>query len=523
MIFLSSVVLAVEEEQIRGLSATAHLNFYSVLDHQYHYYSIPVGTNAFDGDTGTVWDGAGTMLPDGSCNYIDITLPVTVDLTKIRVHQCVPSVSVLSGVYTAVDWGSIPYYSEGASFYGWVSYVGWTEIPFSSAIGNIKVIRFDGLYKCCAREIEVYGYQYGLKTDGSTCSNDGNCLSGNCDADLLGIKRCHANANFCVQDYTGKETLNNNYECSDSTNRRYCSNGIWGAAEGCYKDCNGESFSVGCSDGNCMVKLCNGDDCGYTGGASSCVSGVCHTAIDGRPRCHANSLKCVVDSSGAEVAIYSKGPCKEYVSAGVAYSSEAYCTHSNGNPYWRFTSCGNTCGYYKTIYSCSNGYCDGCPTSCSSDNDCDVNAHCDGTCVVDVGNGGSCDEHSDCSSGHCQNGFCCASGDCCSQASNCPVGYASGPVCNNVGTCQGTRVDKTCSSNQCVSTTVADDSACTSGTLSDNCGFYVPVYCSGAVSQSDPGCPGSCTIDSQCDVNAHCDGTCVADMGNGGSCDEHSD
>ena len=79
----------------------------------------------------------------------------------------------------------------------------------------------------------------------------------------------------------------------------------------------------------------------------------------------------------------------------------------------------------------SSGVDPGCPTSCSGDGECDPGAHCDGACVDDSGGGAICDEDTDCLSGHCQNGHCCAFGDCCAVAGDCPGSYSAGSTCSD--------------------------------------------------------------------------------------------
>jgi hypothetical protein len=144
--------------------------------------------------------------------------------------------------------------------------------------------------------------------------------------------------------------------------------------------------------------------------------------------------------------------------------------------------------------------------------------------IILTPNGGVCTSDFNCSSNHCQNGFCCNSGDCCSTTSNCQDTYKINPLCDAASSCQGHRNDKTCVSNQCgTSANIDDDSGCTNGLLSDSCNLYVSVFCNGQQTQSDPPCFSSCTSDTQCDSNAHCDNTCVADLSNGLSCDENSD
>lgn len=219
----------------------------------------------------------------------------------------------------------------------------------------------------------------------------------------------------------------------------------------------------------------------------------------------------------------------------------------------------SNCGLWNSIFCADDGpfppaaqLRPTCPTYCVGDEDCDLVAHCDPavatvpddppshtmTCQTDLLNGKACNEHSDCASGHCQNGFCCESGDCCPSddtagALECPGIYTTPPSCKDATTCKGERSDPVCSLNICGSVNVRDDCAC-NGSLSDNCGFFIPVFCGGAPSgtcpatgvgdyttlgdgsfeawvNGDPQCLTSCLVggvedDTRCD-DGFCDGT----------------
>ncbi len=197
------------------------------------------------------------------------------------------------------------------------------------------------------------------------------------------------------------------------------------------------------------------------------------------------------------------------------------------------TACGpeieaQACGPYPAVY------CDGapeqaeplCAAACEQDEDCDPLAHCDeGECLSDLGDGQPCNEDSDCRSAHCANGFCCGGGECCAQAADCPAAYRAAPVCDEPGACQGHRVDALCQESTCTSSPpIDDDRGCGEGLLSDECGLYPAVRCTGEPAQEDPACAGACASDAQCDAAAHCDeGRCEADRGDGDVCDEASD
>ena len=197
---------------------------------------------------------------------------------------------------------------------------------------------------------------------------------------------------------------------------------------------------------------------------------------------------------------------------------------------------------------CESGHCDGgvccaggaccrtasdCPALFGADPVCDDTRSCqghraearcdDGACVLDLPDGAGCDELSDCASGHCQNGFCCAAGDCCAVVADCPASYAAAAACLDPAACQGSRVDATCAANVCGSVTLNDDRGCTPDVVASDCGLHPAVFCNGAAEQSAPPCDTACTDDSQCDDGAHCDDVCVADLGSGESCNEDSD
>ena len=154
-----------------------------------------------------------------------------------------------------------------------------------------------------------------------------------------------------------------------------------------------------------------------------------------------------------------------------------------------------------------------CLTVCTNDFDCDNGSHCDPDgfptqpdanypdskiCIPDWADGSECNETSDCISGHCQNGYCCLAGDCCPTndepgALECPVSYTVTPACNDTAGCEGERKDPVCVDYQCGQVLAEDDCAC-DGSLSDNCGLFIPVFCPAAPNPPDPDAPvGSCT------------------------------
>src|SRR5690606_240659 len=166
------------------------------------------------------------------------------------------------------------------------------------------------------------------------------------------------------------------------------------------------------------------------------------------------------------------------------------------------------CGYFRPVFCTGevNQTTPPCPTSCTDDSECDEGAHCDGVCVPDLRDGEVCDEASDCISGHCNNNICCSGGDCCRTPDECPASYSTLPTCDSPSTCQGTRDAAICVDFVCgTAMNVPDDSACTTSIEANDCGLYPSRFCTGGTDQLPPMCAMSCTSDSECDANAHCD------------------
>lgn len=184
------------------------------------------------------------------------------------------------------------------------------------------------------------------------------------------------------------------------------------------------------------------------------------------------------------------------------------------------------------LYTCSEGLEEGdeCANACDGEDDkkCIPPAHCEASvCTNDLADGLACNENSDCISDHCQNGFCCSGGDCCSQPSDCPNVGVQAATCDTAATCQGTFGEITCVNSRCAPNNgLANDTACSSTTLANTCGFYPSVFCNGMLSQTQPSCATSCTTNADCDADGFCHPTfktCVEDLDNGGACGADND
>ena len=356
-------------------------------------------------------------------------------------------------------------------------------------------------------------------SDGSACDDEAGCQGHREDA-------------TCTDSMCGSQNTDDDSDCIGPADTCgfyptvYCDGTEDQSAPLCAVNCtiNGDCDANAHCDGTCLADLGGGADCDE---ASDCISSHCQNSYC----CTAGD--CCSDPGDCPAEYFDEPNCDDQASC-QGHRKDATCTSNMcaSTVVDDDRDCGagtpaDDCGFYLTVY------CDGtadqdaplCPTSCAQDQECDMTAHCDGTCQADLGDGAGCDELSDCDSSHCQNSFCCAAGDCCSVAGDCPATHFDDPVCDVAATCQGHRVDATCNSNICGSTSpVDDDSDCDGETEADSCGYFLPVYCDGTLEQSAPVCATECVIDKDCDENAHCDAPdCLPDVPNVQACNEDSD
>lgn len=269
----------------------------------------------------------------------------------------------------------------------------------------------------------------------------------------------------------------------------------------CCVDEDGDEYGVGVG---CSGNDCNDDDETINPGADETCNGLdddCDGIADDPPT-DCVSGRCSITSDGTYEAIEGADCAGGMCASGTMTDCALFTCEDGGE-------LGNRCAT-----TCAPG---------GSDNDayCIEGAHCEaGVCTADVPNGGTCDEDTDCTSAHCENGFCCGSGACCSVPSDCPGSGGVGAVCDDAMTCQGSRGALLCVENVCLTDSgIPDDTACATTTQARDCGLYDPVFCTGAADQSAPACPTSCTNDSQCIEAAHCEaGVCVGDRPQGGIC-----
>jgi hypothetical protein len=304
----------------------------------------------------------------------------------------------------------------------------------------------------------------------------------------------------------------------------HCNGQAIQSAQSCPMVCqtDGECDDGAHCDDDCIANVATGSACDEHSDCQSqhctndfcCGSGDCCQDAGDCPDSY--SLSAICGNATTCQGQRSDAVCTQNTCATIAVADDSACTAD---------LVASDCGAFLPVF------CSGaeeqtqpqCPATCADDNDCDAGGHCDTICLGDLQDGTYCNEDSDCSSGHCQGGICCSGGHCCLTPAACPGQYKAYPTCQDDTTCQGTRIDATCTSNVCGSTEVDDDSGCGWWTLADGCGQFAGIYCNGSDVQETPGCPLTCNGDGDCDPQAHCDGSCVADQDAGTTCDEHSD
>ncbi len=251
-------------------------------------------------------------------------------------------------------------------------------------------------------------------------------------------------------------------------------------------------------DGQCCTEATHCAS-GYCGNGFCCPSGDCCAEAADCPAGYSMAPNC--DDAATCQGQRADAACIDFACTTQAVPDDSAC----GTDLWA-----DACGFYVDVY-CSGAVEQAvlCPSACTDDAECDAEAHCEGTCVADLADGGPCDTADDCLSGYCSNGFCCTTGDCCAAAGDCPAAYGAPALCNDPATCQGYRTDAVCVSAVCDSWSVEDDSGCTADVLASDCGYFADLFCDGAPEQSAPECAWSCDGPEDCDPGSSCtDGEC---------------
>lgn len=402
-----------------------------------------------------------------------------------------------------------------------------------------------------------------IDKDGDSRGLGDGCVTTDCnDADPAiyddAVDICDGKDNDCKDGVDDKPT-----NCKGST----CMLGAFGyferAAEPCVsgacttqtaKDCGLYTCSNGGETGDHCATACDGEDNLKCIPTAHCEAGVCVADLPNGSACNEGS-DCQTEhcdnnfccSTGTCCAV--PADCPGVGTSGPTCDDPATCQGTAGAITCNDFRCGaisgvpddsactgiveaNPCGYWKSIF-CTGATTQtppSCPTTCATNADCDADGFCDpGTsmCLGDLDNGKACGNAADsdarCKSGHCQNGFCCASGDCCAVESDCPASYTHPAECDVASACQGTQDIARCLDAKCsTENNVENDAACGATTLANDCGSYLPIFCTGQPTQAQPVCPTSCDTNMDCDGNAYCNAAkkCVPDELDGGACND---
>ncbi len=278
----------------------------------------------------------------------------------------------------------------------------------------------------------------------------------------------------------------------------------------------GECKGGHCVDGVCCDSACGEacDRCNLSGlegtcspaplgtpGAPTCSPFACNGADAGCPS------TCAVDQGCASGFFCNSAACVPVLTLGTACGRNAMCASGNCvDGFCCDTACAGACDACNVPtkegtcspaparsagsptcapYACG-GSSTACPTSCTTDTECDTSHACGdgGVCVPSSANGAACTRAGECQSGFCVDGVCCSSA--CTGACN---------ACNLAGS----------------TGTCGVASAGAPGRPS-----CAPYVCGGAATS----CPSSCTTNAQCAVGQACNGSaCQVDGDKDGTAD----
>ena len=321
---------------------------------------------------------------------------------------------------------------------------------------------------------------------GQSCISAGDCASGFCKDGVCCNEACGAPCKSCLTG-TCQAVLNagDTPECAGFN--RCDGSGACLLKDG--QTCTGASQCASgfCADGKC----CNGP---CTAACQSCLSGAC-TAVRGTP----DDPQCTGDNTCDD-----SGNCRKKNGQACTGGGDCASGHCKDGK-----CCNNECT--TPCHSCETGACtavagaDDLP-ECTSASTCDAS----GTCKPKPGQG--CAAGTDCASGFCKDGVCCATA-CDQPCQSCLTGFcqavksaedapecAGASTCGSTGQCQKA-VGQTCTGpEQCASGFCKDgkccDTACTTACYS--CATGVCTMIKNGVDAD------SCTGDNSCDASGVC-------------------
>jgi hypothetical protein len=335
----------------------------------------------------------------------------------------------------------------------------------------------------------------------TACPNGNICSSGTaCASDCSGSGSCAANY------YCDGAACQSGSSCTSAPGCKtgfYCDTGSGtcksegGLGTGC-------SGNAQCTSGFCVDGVCCNNQCG--GACMACnlsgSPGTCSPVTSGA------DSQCPASCSGSSIT---NGQCGA-PSGGIGKCASATAC-PNGNICSSGTACASDCSGSGNC--AANYYCDGAAcqsgSSCTSTPGCKTGFYCDtgsGTCKSEGGLGTSCVGGAQCASGYCVSNICCNTA--------CP---GTGPCDTNQCGAGGTGCQQyTDGTHQCgsgIPSCSPDHSGILSGSAtcgSSGCVAATPASCSPYLCvTSTVQCSSSCTIDTDCASDCHCDTSlCVA-------------
>ncbi|MEB2313028.1 MAG: hypothetical protein OZ921_01585 [Sorangiineae bacterium] len=371
--------------------------------------------------------------------------------------------------------------------------------------GTQKGYTCDGLGTCKASSSsECSPYVCGAKACATSCADDAGCVVGS---------YCRAADATCQPDQAPGAACSSSSQCASGN----CVDGVC-----CDAPCSGAcqacaASKTGGTDGVCAaVKSATDPDeeCPDEGANSCKRDGLCDGI--GACRLYASGTACGTTT------------CASGTQTGYACNGTGSCLSA------QTSSC--------SPYTCNGG---SCGVSCADDSNCVASAFCDGTshCTTDQDNGAACTGASQCKSGFCVDGVCCAQacGGACMACSAAKTGGADGTCaavtkgidpdndcaadtpntckqdgeCNGAGACELYQLGVQCGAGVCTGATLTGQQCdgfgvCASGLTSSCPNLYT---CQGNA------CGNSCADDAGCVATAYCaGGTCAPRGAAGAAC-----
>ncbi|MFT5429461.1 MAG: hypothetical protein ACI9OJ_000132 [Myxococcota bacterium] len=287
---------------------------------------------------------------------------------------------------------------------------------------------------CITGNFCVNGICTGKKLDGSPCLDAGQCQSDHCangfccgSGDCCGGANSQCNdENVCTNDVCDATT----FECTSEANTAQCQTAF----------CDGDVYT--------SAKICNGGGCTDGGTPSTCESS------DPCLEASCTLGGCALKNSAAG------GACTDPSCTDGLITASKLCDGSGG------CAVGGSTSACPGGYACLSG--SACAAACDNNDGCRGGFYCaDTLCLPEKGSGDSCGDDTQCSSGHCSNGFCCASGNCCAKNNDCDdTNECTSDTCLPSFQCANPANTIQCETGSCAGSTYTEPQFCSTGSCS---------------------------------------------------------